>query len=111
MRNLVLKSVLLIAAVTLVSLPAPVTTQAAGMDMYVSVSPTSVVAGEWAAVSGVVVNNSGSRVRMTVTFTAVDPCGTTTDLGYNRLVLMPGQSVLVTTAYPTSASACRGTHT
>jgi len=111
MRSYVVKSVMLIACLALVLVPAPVTTKAAGMDMFLSVSPTSVMAGEWAGVSAIVVNNSGSKVRMTVTFSAVDPCGTTTDLGYNRLVLNAGQSVLVTTAYPTSANACRGTHT
>lgn len=110
MRNIA-RSALAIACLTLVLVPGPVATQAAGMDMYISVSPTSVLAGEWAGVSAVVMNNSSSRVRMTVTFAAVDPCGTKMDLGYNRLVLAPGQSVLVTTAYATDPNACRGTHT
>jgi hypothetical protein len=111
MRNYLIKSVLALACLTLVLVPAPVKTHAAGMDMYINVSPTSVLAGEWAGVSAVVINNSSSKMRMTVTFTAVDPCGTKMSLGYNRLALAPGQSVLVTTAYPTSADSCRGTHT
>jgi hypothetical protein len=111
MRKYALRSLLAIACLSLVLVPAPVTTHAAGMDMFISVSPTSVLAGEWAGVSAVVVNNSASKVRMTVTFSAVDPCGTKMDLGYNRLALAPGQSVLITTSYPTSANACRGSHT
>jgi hypothetical protein len=82
----------------------------AAAEMYLSVNPTTVLAGEWVRVTGVVMNNSSSKVRMTVKFSAVDPCGTTMDLGYNRLALNPGEQVLITTAYPTSASACRGTH-
>jgi hypothetical protein len=88
----------------------PLTVSAQSVTLYVSVSPTTVVAGEWAAVSGVVVNNSSSKVRLTVTFTAMDPCGTKTDLGYSRLALDPGQSQLVTTAYATKSSSCHGTH-
>jgi len=98
---------LILVSMTLV--PAPVS--AAGVNLTVTVSPTSVLAGEWAGVSGIVVNNSTAKIKTTVTFSAVDSCGTKTDLGYNRLMLAAGQSVLITTAYPTSASACRGTHT
>jgi hypothetical protein len=57
----------------------------------------------------VVMNDSTSKIRITVTFSAMDPCGTGTNLGYNRLVLAPGQQVLITTAYPTTS--CLGTHT
>lgn len=108
MRNYLIKSVIALACLTLVLVPVPV--KAAGPTMYVTVSPTSVLAGEWAGVSAVVINSSSSKLRITITFSAVDTCGTKMDLGYNRLALNPGQSVLVTTAYPTSASACRGTH-
>jgi hypothetical protein len=111
MRKYFVRALLATACLAMLLVPAPVKTQAAGMDLYISVSPTAVLAGEWAAVSSVVVNNSSSKVRMTVTFSAVDPCGTKMDLGYNRLALAPGQSVLVTTAYPTSQTACRGMHT
>ena len=111
MRNYFVKGALALACLALVLVPAPVKTQAAGMEMYMSVSPTAVAAGEWAGVSAVVMNNSESKMRVTVSFSAVDPCGTKMDLGYNRLALAPGQSVLVTTAYPTNPDACRGTHT
>ena len=106
-RMFIVTTVLLPFAMTLV--PAPVS--AAGVNLTVTVSPTSVLAGEWAGVSGIVVNNSTAKIKTTVTFSAVDSCGTKTDLGYNRLMLAAGQSVLITTAYPTNASACRGTHT
>ena len=109
MRNYLMKSLLALACLALVVVPMPV--KAAGANMWITVSPTSVLAGEWAGVSAVIVNSSSSKLRVTVTFSAVDTCGTKMDLGYNRLALAAGQSVLVTTAYPTSASACRGMHT
>jgi hypothetical protein len=106
----VIGSILALILVSMVLVPAPVNAQSP-ITVYVNVSPTSVLAGEWASVSGVVINNSNSKQRVTITFSAVDTCGTKTDLGYNRLALGSGQSVLVTTAYPTKASACRGIHT
>jgi hypothetical protein len=109
-RRTLVGTALALILVSLTLVPAPVT--AAGtVNLYISVNPTSVVAGEWASVSGVLVNNSTSKLRTTVTFTAYDTCGTKIDLGYNRVVLAPGQSVLITTAYPTSANACRGANT
>jgi len=110
-RRDLISSILAMVCLTLVLVPLPVKAQsAASATLYISVNPTTVVAGEWAGVSAVVINNSGAKLRTTVTFKAVDPCGTVTDLGYNRLALAPGQSVLVTTAYPTKANSCRGTH-
>jgi hypothetical protein len=109
MRNYLMKSLLALACLALVVAPMPV--KAAGAGMWITVSPTSVLAGEWAGVSAVISNNSSSKMRVTVTFSAVDTCGTKMDLGYNRLALAAGQSVLVTTAYPTSSTACRGMHT
>ncbi len=107
MRNYVIKSILALVCLTMVLVPVPVK---AAADMYISVSPGTVMAGDWAGVSAVIINNSTSKIRMTVTFSAVDPCGTKTALGYNRLALAPGQSVLVTTAYATKFSSCRGMH-
>jgi hypothetical protein len=109
-RRSLIGSALALVVMSMVLVPAPVSAQSAGTNLFISVSPTTVVAGEWAGVSAVVLNNSTSKLRITVTFAAYDPCGTKTDLGYNRLALAPGQSVLVTTAYPTKGSSCRGTH-
>jgi hypothetical protein len=109
MRAKLIKNFLALACLALVLVPLPVSAQSS-TGLYISVNPTTVLAGEWARVTGVVMNNSTSKIRITVTFTAVDPCGTTMDLGYNRLALNPGDQVLITTAYPTSATACRGTH-
>jgi hypothetical protein len=111
MQNYLTKSVLTLACLTLVLVPAPIRAQSTGIALYPSVNPTTVLAGEWAGVTTVVINNTSSKQRITVTFSAVDPCGNKTNLGYNRLALAAGQSVLVTTAYPTSASACLGMHT
>ena len=103
------KSIVGLACLTLVLVPLPVNAQSS-TELRISVSPTTVTAGEWAGVTAVVINNSSAKARFTVTFTAIDPCGTKVSLGYNRLALAAGQSVLVTTAYPTKADACRGTH-
>ncbi|HZE69756.1 MAG TPA: hypothetical protein VE135_09555 [Pyrinomonadaceae bacterium] len=107
MRKHLMTSALALACLTLILVPMPVQ---ASPDMFISVNPTTLIAGEWAGVSAVIINTSSSKARITVTFEAVDPCGTKMDLGYNRLALAPGQSVLVTTAYPTSANSCRGMH-
>ena len=110
MRSSLIGGVLVLILVSMTMVPAPVSA-AGGVNLTVTVSPTSVVAGEWAGVSGIVVNNSGAKIKSTVTFSAVDTCGVKTDLGYNRLMLAPGQSVLITTSYPTTASTCRGANT
>ncbi|HEX6717305.1 MAG TPA: hypothetical protein VF088_09340 [Pyrinomonadaceae bacterium] len=110
MRNKLMKSVLALSCLAIILVPLPASAQSS-TAMYISVNPTTVLAGEWARVTGVVMNNSTSKLRITVTFAAVDPCGTKMDLGYNRLALNPGEQVLITTAYPTSVDSCRGTHT
>jgi hypothetical protein len=107
MRNHLIKSFLALTCLALVLVPMPVNASA---DMYISVNPTTVLAGEWARVTGVVMNNSTRSLKATITFTAVDPCGTQMSLGYNRLSLAPGEQVLITTSYPTSPDACKGTH-
>lgn len=103
-------SVFAFICLSLVVVGPPTHAQSAGTQLFLSVSPTTITAGEWAGVTGVVINNTTAKQRITVTFAAYDPCGTKTDLGYNRLALSPGQSVLVTTAYATTTSSCRGTH-
>jgi len=108
MRIHLVKCVILIAALMFPAIV--IKAQSADTSLFISLSPTTVTAGEWSGVSGIVINNTSAKVRLTVTFSAVDPCGTKTDLGYNRLALNPGQSVLITTAYPTKATSCRGTH-
>jgi hypothetical protein len=110
MRNQLIKTVFALSCLAMVLVPLPTSAQSS-TAMYISLNPTTVLAGEWARVTGVVMNNSTSKLRITVTFTAFDPCGTKMDLGYNRLALNPGEQVLITTAYPTSADSCRGTHT
>ena len=105
-----MKTALAALCLTLVLIPLPVNAQTSGLNLYISLNPTTVLAGEWARVTTVVINNSGTSVRTTVTFSAVDTCGTKVSLGYNKLALGPGEQVLITTAYATSPDACRGTH-
>jgi hypothetical protein len=88
----------------------PAGAQTSSTGLYVAVNPTTVLAGEWAGVAAIISNNSSGKARITVTFTAVSPCGVKMDLGYNRLALAPGQSVQVTTAYAVPSDACRGMH-
>ena len=110
MKDYLMQKVLVIvgAMIMLVSISLPVKAQST--SLYISLNPTTVLAGEWSRVSAVVINESTAKVRATVTFVAVDPCGTQTTLGYNRLALAAGEQVLITTAYPTKAGSCRGPH-
>jgi len=110
MRNYLIKSMMLMMCLMPALVPLPTKAQSSGTTLHISVNPTTVIAGEWAGVSAAIINDSTAKVRITVTFSAVDPCGTKMDLGYNRLALGPGESVLVTTSYPTKTTACSGTH-
>jgi hypothetical protein len=111
MRDYITQKVLVIlgAMIVLVAISLPAKAQSS-TSLYISLNPTTVLAGEWSRVSAVVINESTAKVRVTVTFVAVDPCGTQTTLGYNRLALAAGEQVLITTAYPTKVDSCRGTH-
>jgi hypothetical protein len=111
MRNYLLKGVLALACLTLVSMPLPVTAQSPDLGMSIRVNPSSTTPGSTVGVFAIVTNNTSKTLKTTVTFTSLSPCGTETNLGYNRLSLLPGQTVWVTVSYPLSPDACAGTYT
>ena len=111
MRNYLGRSFLALTCLTLVSVPLPVLAQGSpdlGMSIYVNPSTTS--PGGTVGVFATVTNNTANKVRATVTINSVSPCGTETSLGYNRLDLLPGQTIQVTVSYPIPTNACLGAY-
>jgi len=106
-----MKNVLVLACLTLVSVPLPAKAQGSDLGMSISVNPSEVTPGATVGVFAIVTNNTSKQLRTTVTFSSVSPCGTETSLGYNRLSLYPGQTVWVTVSYPVPPDACKGTYT
>jgi hypothetical protein len=112
MRNYLIKSVLALACLTMVLVPAPVGAQSTSdMGMSIRVNPTNTSPGGTVGVFAFVTNNTSNKMRTTVTFTSLSVCGGETTLGYNRLALNPGQTIQVTVSYPLSPDACLGMYT
>jgi hypothetical protein len=111
MRNYLIKSVLALACFTLVSVPMPVQAQESSVTVTLSAGPSTVSPGGTVAAFGRVFNNSTSRVRLKDTFTSLAACGSQTMMGYGRLTLAPGESILVTVSYPIPPDACPGMYT
>src|SRR6266404_9803533 len=110
MRNYLIKSFLALACLALVSVPMPVKAQGSGVGLTIRVNPLTSSPGGTVGVFAFVTNNSGARLRTTVTFTSLSACGIETNLGYNKVVLSPGQTVQVTVSYPLSPDACLGVY-
>ena len=107
----------LAACLALVVIPRPARAQggpnaatASTLGLSISVNPTTVAAGGTVGVFAFVTNNSGSRIRQTVTITSLSACGIENNIGYNKLVLNPGQTVQVTVSYPLAPDACTGSY-
>jgi hypothetical protein len=111
MRNYLIKSFLTLACLALVLVPVPVRAQSSGIGLSIYVSPSTINRGGTVGVFALVTNSSTSRLRTTVTFTAVSACGTQISLGYHKVVLDPGMSMQVTTTYMLPPDACPGTYT
>jgi hypothetical protein len=111
MRNYLVRSILALACLALVVVPVPVRAQSSDIGMSIRVSPTSTTPGGTVGVFAVVTNNTSSKLRTTVTFTSLSPCGTETTIGYTRLALSAGQSMQVTVSYPLPPDACLGMYT
>ena len=111
MRDYVIKSFLMLAIVALVLVPVPVRAQSSDVGMSIRVNPTSSSPGGTVGVFAIVTNNTGSKLRTTVTLSSLSACGSETSLGYTRLALNPGQSIQVTVSYPLPPDACLGTYT
>jgi hypothetical protein len=106
----VMALVCLTACLTLVLVPAPVNAQSSPVAMTIRVNPLTTSPGGTVGVFAFVTNTSGSRLRTTATISSLAPCGIETNLGYNKLVLNPGQTVQVTVSYPLAPDACLGTY-
>ena len=108
-RKSIMALACLLASVTLISVPAPVSAQAA-VGLTISVNPTVTTPGGAVGVFTFVTNNTSSRQRFTVYITSLSPCGIQDNIGSNRLALNPGQTVQVTVSYPIAPDACKGTY-
>jgi hypothetical protein len=111
MRNYGIKSVMahicLTACLMLVLVPLPVQAQSSvGLSLRLSASTVS--PGGTVGLFGLVTNNTGSRLRTTVTYTSISACGIETNIGSTRVALNPGQTIQVTASYPLAPDACRG---
>ncbi len=109
MRTYIISSLLALACVALLGVNIPVRGQTSDVGLTIRVNPTSVSRGTTVGVFAFVTNNTASKLRTTVTFTATAPCGTQTSIGYNKLALDPGQTVQVTVSYPVASNVCVGT--
>ncbi len=114
MTNYFKKSVMVLtcltACLTLVLVPAPVNAQSSGVGLSISVNPLTASPGGTVGVFALVTNNTGAKLRTTVTISSLSPCGIETNIGYNKLALTPGQTVQVTVSYPLPPNACMGTY-
>ena len=108
-RNLI-KSFFALACLALVLVPVPVRAQSSGVGLTIRVNPLTTSPGGTVGVFAFVTNNTGARLRTTVSFTSLSACGIQTSLGYNKVVLNPGQTVQVTVSYPLPPDACLGVY-
>jgi len=104
-----MKSFLALACLALVLVPAPVSAQS-GLTMSIAGYPSTAHPGDDIGVYALVVNATSGKMRTTVTFTALSPCGQQTTLGYNRLSLYPNQGIQLSVQYALPANACLGTY-
>ncbi|HEU0048463.1 MAG TPA: hypothetical protein VFQ43_12760 [Nitrososphaera sp.] len=91
----------------LVLVPLPVQAQSS-VGLSLRLSPTTVAVGGTVGLFGLVTNNTGSRLRTTVTYSSVSACGIETNIGSTRVALNPGQTIQVTASYPLAPDACPG---
>ena len=110
LRHRVITSICLAACLTLIFVPAPVTAQSSALGLSISVNPTTAAPGSTVGVFAFVTNNTGARLRQTVTISSLSPCGIQNQIGYNKVVLSPGQTVQVTVSYPLAPNACTGSY-
>lgn len=108
MRNYLITGVVATFCLSMLLVPAPVTAQSSDLGLSIRVTPTITAPGTTVGVIAMVTNNTSSKMRSTVTFTSLSPCGVVTSIGYNRLSLNPGQTIMVTTTYPIAPDACLG---
>ena len=111
MKNHLPRSLMMLVCLTLLLVPGPVRGQSSSVGLSVSVSPTTTVPGTTVGIIGFITNNTNKKMRASVTFNSLSPCGTSTSIGYNRVALNPGQTMMITTTYPLAPNACLGAYT
>jgi len=110
MKRSFVSSIMMLVCLTLLLVP-HVKAQGSGVGLSIRVSPTTTAPGTTVGVIGYVTNMTTKKMRATVTFTSLSPCGIETQIGYNRVALNPGQTMMITATYPIAADACRGPYT
>jgi hypothetical protein len=119
MMNDLFKSLLALGCLALVLVPGtgqaqkvatdgPSTSQCMGLS--VSTNSSTIHPGDGVGVFAVVSNCSTSKARISVDFSALAPCGVEYSLGYNRIALNPGQSIMVTTVFNVPPASCLGVY-
>jgi len=116
--NHLVKSALLLVCLTLLCLPMfgqssrPQPPSGGGgsgcLNMSIGVSPSTASPGSLVGEFALVTNCSTSRVRTTVTFTSMSPCGVKSVCGSHKLVLDPNEAIQVTCSWPIPTDACLG---
>src|SRR5215475_3528820 len=99
MKKYFVSSIMMLVCLTLVLVP-PAKAQGSSVGLSIRVSPTTTSPGTTVGVIGYVTNNTGKKMRTTVTFTSLSPCGIETSIGYHRVSLNPGQTMMITATYP-----------
>lgn len=110
MRRNFVSSIMMLVCLTLVLVP-PAKAQGSSVGLSIRVTPTTTAPGTTVGVIGYVTNMTNKKMRATVTFTSLSPCGIETQIGYNRVALSPGQTMMITATYPIAADACLGPYT
>jgi hypothetical protein len=116
------KCTLLLTCVTLMCLPSfaqsskpqPEPNRSGGsscLNMSIGVSPSTTSPGSMVGEFALVTNCSSSRVRTTVTFSSMSPCGVKSVCGSHKLVLDPNEAIQVTCSWPIPTDACLGLYT
>jgi len=109
LRNLI-RSVFALLCLTMVLVPAPVKAQSSDLTMSIAAYPSTAHAGDDIGIYALVINSTSGKLRTTVTFTSLSPCGKQTTLGFNRLSLYPNQGIQLSIQYALPADACPGTY-
>ncbi|HEX6647942.1 MAG TPA: hypothetical protein VF075_00335 [Pyrinomonadaceae bacterium] len=110
MKKYFVSSIMMLVCLTLIVIP-PAKAQGSSVGLSIRVSPTTTAPGTTVGVIGYVTNMTTKKMRATVTFTSLSPCGIETQIGYNRVALNPGQTMMITATYPIASDACLGPYT
>lgn len=109
MRSLLFKNILAVVCLSLISLPLTVVNaQSSDIGLSIKMGSATVARGSGVAVFGLVTNNTSSKMRTTVSISAISPCGTETSLGDARVSLEAGKSVALSVYFPIANDACTG---